>query len=273
MNRGSMLEVHRYGKILPPEQSKSIPNKRDIRPTALERHNKSTIKRSERRVRSTMYMNRNENKRNDKSKLVIATMKPLNDSFNLEGFLERVNQNLPSSTNNRDKNTTTESNEVITKDTKQELNLSKSTTEKELKEEIEKWKEFSQLMSESYKQLKKKYAEEEEKKVNINSFESQIKNLKDLLYQSGIENRRLREMLEGNNTSVIAELKQQNNKLVEENIILRKEKEELEKLLIVKYQEKDILESEKTVANKLIQQLNAKIKVILDQYNRFSNQK
>jgi hypothetical protein len=202
-------------------------------------------------------------KRNEKNKSIIVTMKPLNDPFSLEGFTGRMKQDLPGSTNNRDKNTTTESTEVMTKDTKQELTLSKST-EKELREEVEKWKEFGQLMGESYEQLKKRCAEEEKKNVSINSLEAQVKNLKELLYQSGIENRKLREMIEGNNSSVIAELKQQNNKLLEENIILRKEKEGLEKLLMAKYQEKDILESEKIVANKLIQQLNAKIKVTFD---------
>lgn len=134
-----------------------------------------------------------------------------------------------------------------------------------MREEVKKWREFGQLINESYEQLKKKYieqsAEEGRRKKFVAALEEEIKSLKELLRQSGVENRNLRETMEGSSNSVIAELRQQNNKLREENVILKKEKEGLEKLLNVKQQEQDILEDEKTISNKLIQQLNDKIKV------------
>eukprot|EP00826_Nyctotherus_ovalis_P051494 TRINITY_DN6439_c0_g3_i3.p1 TRINITY_DN6439_c0_g3~~TRINITY_DN6439_c0_g3_i3.p1 ORF type:complete len:216 (-),score=36.13 TRINITY_DN6439_c0_g3_i3:519-1166(-) len=170
--------------------------------------------------------------------------------------------------NTRDKNTTTDSTEAIAENIKQAQDLvSFKSTEKELREEMRKWREFGQLINESYEQLKKKYieqsAEEEKKKKMMAALEDEVKNLKELLRQSGVENRNLRETMEESSNSTIAELKRQNNKLREENIILRKEKEGLERLLTAKQQEQDILEDEKTVSNKLIQQLNDKIKVCL----------
>ena len=50
--------------------------------------------------------------------------------------------------------------------------------------------------------------------------------------------------------------------MIEENKILQREKEEQSKIIIALTQEKDILENEKILNNRLVQQLNDKIKVL-----------
>ena len=168
----------------------------------------------------------------------------------------------------RDKNITTESTEVLTENTKQlqELTLTKNT-EKSLKEEILRLREFGQVLNESYEQLKTKYQtkinEQAADKEIIQSLEDQIKRLTQLLSQTNIDNKNLKKELGNFDEVILMELKQKNNELIEENIILRKEKEGLEKLLTEKYQEKEIFENEKANTNKLIQQLNAKVKVLI----------
>jgi uncharacterized membrane-anchored protein YjiN (DUF445 family) len=143
-----------------------------------------------------------------------------------------------------------------------------SVKEKSLKGEVAKWKEFGHLLAESYDRLKKKYAKqvEAEKKGKqiTEALKDQVNKLKALLNHCNAENKDLKQMLENSspysNLSYI-DLEKRVSELMEENETLRKDKQNADRLVVALTQEKDILENEKTLNNKLVQQLNDKIKV------------
>ena len=139
--------------------------------------------------------------------------------------------------------------------------------EKELRHEISKWREFGYLLTESYDQLKRKYntdiVDAGKNKQITAALKEQINKLKALLKHSSNENRVLREQIESNETSgnFISELKNKYEEMVEEVRQMRKENGMLARNLANRSQEKEILENEKVLNNKLVQQLNEKIKV------------
>jgi len=140
-------------------------------------------------------------------------------------------------------------------------------SEKELRQDLAKWREFGHLMAESYDQLKKKHAaiasDSNKNKQIVEALKEQINKLKALLKHSSNENRLLREELE-NRENVdfnIKEMKAKIEELTEENRIVKKDRDATVKNLAGRNQEKEILENEKALNNKLVQQLNEKIKV------------
>eukprot|EP00826_Nyctotherus_ovalis_P056432 TRINITY_DN7612_c0_g1_i1.p1 TRINITY_DN7612_c0_g1~~TRINITY_DN7612_c0_g1_i1.p1 ORF type:complete len:263 (+),score=63.54 TRINITY_DN7612_c0_g1_i1:182-970(+) len=121
------------------------------------------------------------------------------------------------------------------------------------KAETAKWKEFGHNLAESYDKLRQKYAQQAEAEIRnaqiANALKEQVMKLKALLSHSNAENKQLKEKLESycdTNTN-IAGLIKENNELAEENKRLKKDKE--------------LLENEKELSNKVIKQLNDKIKV------------
>ena len=122
-------------------------------------------------------------------------------------------------------------------------------TRNEIHAEITKWREFGYLLAESYDQLKRKYVEQTANNAKsyqiTEALKEQINKLKALLNHSSAENRNLRDEVE---------------KLTEENSTLQNDKEMLEKQFSAKCQEKEVLDNEKSISNKLVQQLNEKIK-------------
>lgn len=143
-----------------------------------------------------------------------------------------------------------------------------SLREQMLKTEVAKWKEFGHLLAESYDKLKKKHVKqvEAEKKGRLitEALKDQVNKLKALLNHCTAENKDLKRMLESFQTDFHSpELERRFSELKSENDLLRREKENLSRLVAALTQEKDILENEKVLNNKLVQQLNDKIKVPL----------
>jgi len=108
-----------------------------------------------------------------------------------------------------------------------------------------KWREFGHNLAESYDRLKQKYTQQTEaESMNakiINTLKEQLSKLTILLGNSKEENKQLKE-----------------------NIIeLTKKNEELEEKLVIKCEERSILENERELNTKLIKQLNNKIKVLV----------
>ena len=133
--------------------------------------------------------------------------------------------------------------------------------------ELEKWKEFGYLLAESYDQLKKncnkELAESARSKEIIKALKDQIGKLKDLLKHANKENEALRTEL-ASEENIREEFIANRNKLeaaLEENKNIYKEKENLLKRVTAAEKEKEFLSNEKTLSEKLVQQLNDKIKV------------
>ncbi len=140
--------------------------------------------------------------------------------------------------------------------------------DKELRQESAKWREFGYLLTESYDQLKQRHAaavaETQRSQQIVFALKEQVEKLKALLKHSSTENRCLREKLDSIEKGEITdcgEMKQKYERAVEETRMMKKERDALAKSLAGKQQENEILENEKLLNNKLVQQLNDKIKV------------
>eukprot|EP01022_Parablepharisma_sp_SALTPOND_P004480 TRINITY_DN120372_c1_g1_i1.p1 TRINITY_DN120372_c1_g1~~TRINITY_DN120372_c1_g1_i1.p1 ORF type:complete len:684 (-),score=40.78 TRINITY_DN120372_c1_g1_i1:1858-3909(-) len=138
--------------------------------------------------------------------------------------------------------------------------------EHSMRKELEKWKEFGYLLAESYDQLKKNFnkeiAESSKNKQIIKALKEQVTKLKDLLKHTQGENESLRNEL--SNEESIREhfitIKGRLEAAIEENRALRKENEKLIRQINAGEREKEIWQNEKLLNEKLVQQLNDKIK-------------
>jgi len=158
------------------------------------------------------------------------------------------------------------------REARKEEYLQKSTNENKneiemLKKEVEKWKEFGYLLAESYDQLKKNFAKEsnensKNKKIVI-ALKEQVSKLKDLLKHVQNEKEKIEQEL-SNEETIREQFIMNKNKFVDinsENARLKQESEKLAKKLNALEKENEILYNEKSLNEKMVTQLNEKIKV------------
>lgn len=134
--------------------------------------------------------------------------------------------------------------------------------------ELEKWRQFGYLLAESYDQLKKNYnqqlTESGKFKQIIKALKDQVGKLKALLTHKTSENENLLSELanEENIREDYIRLKNEFENLQKENIELKKGNHQLMTQISASEKQIEILGNEKLLNEKLVQQLNEKIKVI-----------
>lgn len=145
----------------------------------------------------------------------------------------------------------------------------------ELISELEKWRECCKALIEIYDSLNKKLYSCSNKSTNtkeiIKELKEKVDKLNTLLYHATAENRILNEKLEkqnniSENQLKIAELAEENETLKQANEILQKQLNNIKK-------DYKILENERIVSSKLVQQLNIKIKVWNSKNNKLETQR
>jgi len=290
------LKVQKYGKIVAP-YAKSTKN--DLNKSAIElkkgagkldksfeavnksycqqKYEKTEIKQKPCKTTGNRTVSRCSKKTTNKGSLadaqVLVSPEDEQSKNNITELIEKAKEELDSLTfakKNTDQNFTVEtetgdSMEILAENKRIKNDhidsLKPMLDEKnEILAELKKWKEFGHLLTESYDQLKKKYTEKTISEAKdhqiIEALKEQVTKLKALLNHSSVENRNLREEIENINLTV-------HN--------LKKEKETIEKCLSAKCQEIEILQNEKILNNKLVGQLNDKIKKLKNELGTAKN--
>ena len=182
---------------------------------------------------------------------------------NKEGIEQPELEKIPFETNE------SESMAFTVREARNDIKKSEQNEEYMARKELDKWKEFGYLLAESYDQLKKNFANEVSEKSKqiqiISALKEQVSKLKDLLKHSQSECELLRNELatEESIREQFVELKSKLENAMDENMVLITENEKLVKQINASEKEKEIMHNEKLLNEKLVQQLNDKVKVPL----------